>query len=173
VYCRTSIDFTGIIYYTKSDKRVIFIYLLLIEFHLNNDMISKILVAVDGSKNADKAFEYACDLAKKAGASLLILHVSEELGTVGYSINKQLERDYREMLQKYESRAKKVMKTYVDVMETKANDVAEEVLRTADKENIDTIVVGSRGISKAKTFLLGSVSYKVSHYARRPVVIVR
>jgi nucleotide-binding universal stress UspA family protein len=50
-------------------------------------------------------------------------------------------------------------------MEAKANDVAEEVLRTADKENIDTIVVGSRGISKAKTFLLESVSYKVSHYA--------
>ena len=52
-------------------------------------MISKILVAVDGSKSADKAFEYACDLANKAGASLLILHVFEELGTVGYSINKE------------------------------------------------------------------------------------
>jgi nucleotide-binding universal stress UspA family protein len=36
-------------------------------------MISKILVAVDGSKNADKAFEYACHLANKARASLLIL----------------------------------------------------------------------------------------------------
>jgi nucleotide-binding universal stress UspA family protein len=137
-------------------------------------MISKILVAVDGSKNADKAFEYACDLAKKAGASLLILHVSEELGTVGYSINKEIERENRELLQKYQSRAKQVlMQTYVDVMEAKANDVAQEVLRTADKENIDTIIVGSRGISQAKEFLLGSVSYKVSHYARRPVVIVR
>ena len=136
-------------------------------------MISKILVAVDGSKNADKAFEYACDLAKKAGASLLVLHVFEELGTVGYSINKELERDNREMLQKYQSRTKKVLTTSVDVMEAKANDVAEEVLQTADRENIDTIVVGSRGISEAKIFLLGSVSYKVSHYARRPVIIVR
>ena len=137
-------------------------------------MISKILVAVDGSKSANKAFEYACDLAKKAGASLLILHVSEELGTVGYSINKEIERGNREMLQKYRSRAKKMlMKTYVYVMEAKANDVAEEILRTANKKNIDTIVVGSRGISEAKKFLLGSVSYKVSHYARRPVVIVR
>ncbi|MFY9797037.1 MAG: universal stress protein [Candidatus Nitrosopolaris sp.] len=137
-------------------------------------MISKILVAVDGSKSADKAFEYACHLAKKAGASLLILHVFEELGTVGYSIDKEIERDNREMLQKYQSRAKKVlMQTYVDVMEVTANDVAEEVLLTADKKNIDTIVVGSRGISEAKIFLLGSVSYKVSHYAKRPVVIVR
>jgi nucleotide-binding universal stress UspA family protein len=137
-------------------------------------VISKILVAVDGSKSADKAFEYACHLAKKAGASLLILHVFEELGTVGYSIDKEIERDNREMLQKYQSRAKKVlMQTYVDVMEVTANDVAEEVLLTADKKNIDTIVVGSRGISEAKIFLLGSVSYKVSHYAKSPVVIVR
>jgi nucleotide-binding universal stress UspA family protein len=83
-------------------------------------------------------------------------------------------RDNREMLQKYQSRAKKVlMQTYVDVMEVTANHVAEEVLLTADKKNIDTIVVGSRGISEAKKFLLGSVSYKVSHYAKRPVVIVR
>jgi nucleotide-binding universal stress UspA family protein len=149
-------------------------YPLLIEIDLNNEMISKILVAVDGSKNADKAFEYASDLAKKAGASLLILHVFEELGTVGYSIDKEIERDNREMLQKYQLRAKKVlMQTYVDVMEAKANDVAEEILQTADKKNIDTIVVGSRGISEAKKFLLGSVSYKVSHYAKRPVIIVR
>ena len=86
---------------------------------------------------------------------------------------KNLERDNREMLQKYQSRAKKAVNTHVDVIEAKANDVAEEILRTADKENIDTIVVGSRGISEAKIFLLGSVSYKVSHYAKRPVVIVR
>jgi nucleotide-binding universal stress UspA family protein len=64
-------------------------------------MISKILVAIDGSKNADKAFEYASHLAKKTGASLLILHVFEELGTVGYSIYKEIERNNKEMLQKY------------------------------------------------------------------------
>jgi nucleotide-binding universal stress UspA family protein len=61
----------------------------------------------------------------------------------------------------------------VDVVEAKGNDVAEEILRTAGKENIDTIVLGTRGISEAKEFLLGSVSYKVSHYAKCPVIIVR
>jgi nucleotide-binding universal stress UspA family protein len=132
------------------------------------------LVAIDGSKNADKAFEYASHLAKKTGASLLILHVHEELGTVGYSIDKEIERNNKEMLQKYQSRAKTLlMQTYVDVIEAQANDVAEEILQVADQKNIDTIVVGSRGISEAKEFLLGSVSYKVSHYAKRPVIIVR
>ncbi|MGC1929419.1 MAG: universal stress protein [Candidatus Nitrosopolaris sp.] len=137
-------------------------------------MITKILVAVDGSKNADKAFEYAADLAKKAGASLLILHISEELVNIGYSIAKELERNNREILQKYQSRAKKELtQTFVDVMEANGNDVAEGILQIADKKNIDTIVVGSRGISQAKEFLLGSVSYKVSHYAKGPVIIVR
>lgn len=60
----------------------------------------------------------------------------------------------------------------MDVIEAKANDVAEEILQVADQKNIDTIVVGGRGISEAKEFL-GSVSYKVSHYAKRPVIIVR
>jgi nucleotide-binding universal stress UspA family protein len=46
-------------------------------------MITKILVAIDGSKHADKAFEYASDLAKKAEARLLIIHVFEELGNIG------------------------------------------------------------------------------------------
>jgi nucleotide-binding universal stress UspA family protein len=97
---------------------------------------------------------------------LFILHVFEELGNVGYSIAKELEQRDREMLQKYQSRAEMlVTDTYVDVLEAKGNDVAEEILHTADKENIDTIVVGSRGINEAKEFLLGSVSYKVSHYA--------
>lgn len=137
-------------------------------------MISKILVAVDGSKYADKAFEYASDLAEKVGASLLILHIFEELGNVGYSIDTEMERNNREMLEKYQSRAKKVLThTYVDVVETKGNDIAEKILQTANNENIDTIVVGSRGVRETKVFLLGSVSYKVSHYAQRPVIIVR
>lgn len=137
-------------------------------------MISKILIAVDGSDHGDKACEYALDLAKKAGASLLVLHVYEEFGNIGLSIDKEIELNYREMLQKYQSRTKKELtQRYVNVVEARGNDVAEEILRTASKENIDTIVVGSKGISEAKEFLLGSVSYKVSHYAKRPVIIVR
>jgi nucleotide-binding universal stress UspA family protein len=66
-------------------------------------MISKILVAIDGSKHADKAFEYASDLAKKSEARLLIIHVFEELGNIGYSITKELEQHHKEILQKYQA----------------------------------------------------------------------
>ena len=137
-------------------------------------MMSRILVAVDGSEHADKAFEFALYLAEKTGADLSILHVFEELGNIGYSITKEIERDNTEMLQKYQAKAKKTLvHRRVDIIESRADDAATEILRTAGNENIDAIVVGSRGSGKTKELLLGSISYKVSHYASLPVIIVR
>lgn len=137
-------------------------------------MISRILVGIDGSEYADKAFEFAVYLAMKTGAKLLILHVFEELGNIGYSINKEIERDNREMLQRYQARAKKgLVHTNVDVMELRGTDAAEEILKTANKENIDTIVLGSREVGETRESLLGSITYKVSHSADRPIIIVR
>lgn len=73
-------------------------------------MISRILVAVDGSQHADKALEYASNLARKTGARLLIVHVAEEFRNIGYSITKELEQHNRAMLQRYQSKAKKLVK---------------------------------------------------------------
>jgi nucleotide-binding universal stress UspA family protein len=137
-------------------------------------MISKILVALDGSEYGEKAFEYACYLAKRCGSALLIVHVLEEFVTVGHSILKELEEQDQVMLQKYKSRAdQSAMITPIDVIECKGNDVAEEILRIADKENVDTIALGSRGTKAPSDFLIGSVSYKISHYAKCTVIIVR
>jgi nucleotide-binding universal stress UspA family protein len=140
----------------------------------NIQMISKILVAVDGSSHAEKAFEYASYMAEKCGSKLLIAHVLEEFVGVGHSILKELEQRDIELLQKYKSRAKESAASIsIDVIESRGNDVAEEILRIADKQKVDTIVVGDRGIKASKEFLMGSVSYKVTHYAKCPVIIVR
>ena len=48
-------------------------------------MISKILVAVDGSEDSDKAFEYASYLAKRCEALLLIVHICAEISSEGKS----------------------------------------------------------------------------------------
>ena len=114
-------------------------------------------------------------MAKKCGSGLLIVHVHEEFVSVGHSILKELEQRDLEMLQKYKSRAKESSPaiTSIDAIESRGNDVAEEILCIADKQKVDTIVVGSRGIKASKEFLMGSASYKVTHYAKCPVVIVR
>jgi nucleotide-binding universal stress UspA family protein len=88
----------------------------------NKQMISKILVAVDDSEYAEKAFEYASYLAKKCGSGLLIVHVLEEFVSVGHSILKELEQRDLEMLQKYKSRAKESSAiTSIDVTESRGD----------------------------------------------------
>jgi nucleotide-binding universal stress UspA family protein len=137
-------------------------------------MISKILVAVDGSSYAEKAFEYATYLAQKSESALLIVHVLEEFVTVGHSISRELEQRSKEMVEKYKSKAtESAAITSVDVILSKRSDVAEEILRIADDQNVDTIVLASRGIKHSKDFLMGGVSYKVTHYAKCTVVVVR
>ena len=50
---------------------------------------------------------------------------------------------------------------------------AEEIARIANEEGFDLLVVGSRGLSTVKAFLLGSVSEKLSRLAKCPVLIVK
>jgi nucleotide-binding universal stress UspA family protein len=50
---------------------------------------------------------------------------------------------------------------------------ADEIMKTAQEENVDLIVVGSRGLTEVKAFLLGSVSSKVSHRSKCPILIIK
>jgi nucleotide-binding universal stress UspA family protein len=69
------------------------------------------------------------------------------------------------MLKKYQTRATESIISNIKILEAPGDDVAKELLNIADEQQIDTIVVGSRGLKAAKEFLLGSVSYKMTHYA--------
>ncbi|HYA85213.1 MAG TPA: universal stress protein [Candidatus Bathyarchaeia archaeon] len=142
-------------------------------------MISKILVAVDGSEDSDKAFEYASYLAKRCEAPLLIVHVCVEFGKAADkwkehdSFVKDLKEASTSMLKKYQTRAMESTIGNIRILEAPGDDVVKEVINIADEEQIDTIVVGSRGLKAPKEFLLGSVSYKMTHYAKCPVIVVR
>ena len=141
--------------------------------------ISRILVAVDGSENADRAFEYAAYIAKQCEAEqLFMINVIEEFGRSirawekHDSVIKELDQNSKELLEKYRSKAQLQAFTTVKVM-TAAGNAGEEILKTAEKEEVDTIVIGRRGLSTASELLLGSVSHNVIHNAKCPVVIVR
>lgn len=138
-------------------------------------MLSKILVGVDGSKYADKAFEYAVSLAQRFGPSrLFIVNIIEELSTVGQSILKELANERQEMLQRYLAMARSKKLESVDIMEDKGSSAAEKILQIALKEDVDTIVVGSGGNNfPSEEFILGSTSFKVAHHAKCTVIIVR
>jgi nucleotide-binding universal stress UspA family protein len=129
--------------------------------------ISKILVAVDGSENADRAFEYAAYIAKQCEVErLFIVNVIE-----GFDRNiatwekhdlvvKDLEHNSKELLEKYKSKALLQAFTTTEVISA-AGNAGEEILRAAENEKMDTVVMGSRGLSTSSELLLGSRSHNV------------
>ena len=133
--------------------------------------VAKILAAVDGSKHADKALEYAVQLAQNYSADLALVHVEEDkliriggpqgvdcIGTVGECILKDASTKVQGV--KFDS-----------VLEY--GSPAEVVIKLANKADVDIIVVGSRGLSSVRRYLLGSVSDDISMHSRSSVLIVR
>jgi len=133
--------------------------------------VEKIITAVDGSKYAEKALEYAVQLAQKYSSNLALVHVEEDkliriggpqvvdcVGTVGECILKDA--------------ATKVQGISFDKM-LEYGSPAEIIIKVAKKANVDIIVVGSRGLSSVRRYLLGSVSDDISMHARSSVLIVR
>lgn len=136
--------------------------------------ISKILVAVDGSEYSDKAFEYATMMFKNHKSLLLIVHIIEELGNIGYSVSNQIEQESQLILQKYQTKAEsKGLQSSLRIIEDRGFSAAEKILAIAEKEKVDTIVVGTKGQKPTEQFLLGSTSYKIAHYSKCTVVIVK
>jgi nucleotide-binding universal stress UspA family protein len=133
----------------------------------------KILVAIDESEYSRRAFQYACMIALNKELPLQIVNVIEEHATVGRSILRELENSSKQILHKYQARAKLLGVSSVSTVQSKGNP-AEEILKIANSKNIDTVVVGSRGrYTTSKDILLGSTSYKLVHYSKCTVIVVR
>lgn len=144
-------------------------------------MFSRILVALDGSEYSMKALEFAVDIAKKYQSQLILVHVvmrqiyainPPEAGILaGTAIVRELEAEGKSILTKGEQ----TVKAHGLPVEARLRQgvPAEELLRAVIDEKADLMVLGSRGLSQVKAFLLGSVSDKVSHHAKCPTLIVR
>lgn len=144
-------------------------------------MFSKILVAVDGSPFAERALRSAVDLAKKYSARLVVVHVvlrrfyavtPSEAGVLATTVfAKEMEAEGREILRKVEEYLKGERVGY----ECKLLEgvPADEIVKAAEAEKVDLIVVGSRGLTEVRAFLLGSVSDKISHHAKCPILIMK
>jgi nucleotide-binding universal stress UspA family protein len=147
-------------------------------------MISKILVAMDGSESSLKAYQYASFLAKQCNAMLLIVNIFDAFDKISSKIKQEFGDIARQIeaeggtavtvqiLDDYKSHAKHYGIKDVKTVRREGNAAA-EILHIADEEKVDAIVIGSTGIRSVKEFLLGGVSYKVVHHAKCPVTVVR
>jgi len=133
----------------------------------NKNMLSKMLVPVDGSPASKKAAKYAEALASKIGSKVTLLFVQEQSL---FNMRPKLSQEI----------GKKVLSTIADQFgKTKVEQRLElghpgkVITRLADEENYDLVVMGSHGHSSAKRILLGNVSDQVLHYANQAVLIVK
>jgi nucleotide-binding universal stress UspA family protein len=129
--------------------------------------ISKILVAVDGSKHAQKALEYAVQLALKYNASVTLINVAQ---TVYPYLKADAAKGVGELI--VSEAAKQVKELKVD-KRVEIGQPAKTILDVAENGNYDLIALGSRGLNPAERFLLGSVSDKVAGHAQCSVLIVK
>jgi nucleotide-binding universal stress UspA family protein len=145
-------------------------------------MFGSIVVGTDGSETASEAVKQATELAKAVGAKIHLVSAFEPVGNQRLREERQqVPEDMSWMVNQREDvdatlrdAAEKIKDDGVDV-ETYARqgDPADAILDVAEEKNADLIVVGNKGMSGAKRFLLGSVPNKVSHHAPCSVMIIR
>ena len=138
-------------------------------------VFSRILVAIDGSESAKKAFTKSLFLALKCNAKLDLVHVVPcELGgdsATTFELIEQLQAKAGIILEECRKEAIK-NNIQIEIM-LKQGDPAQIIIEIANSQNYDLIIMGSRGMSAFKELLLGSVSLKVMHHASCPVMVVR
>lgn len=132
-----------------------------------------ILVAVDGSPDADAALAHAVTLARDQNARITLLTVSPPVATpvgAGTSPPPDLLEPHAKILRKAtESLPRDIGVT----TRLERGDAAETILRIAKEDHHDLIVMGSHGHSRFHRALLGSVSERVLHTSAAPVLLMR
>jgi nucleotide-binding universal stress UspA family protein len=146
-------------------------------------MFASILVGTDGSDTATTAVRYAIDLTRELGARLQIVSAYEpvsplRLRTERIEVPKDLQwviNPREDVLKLLDAAREDARIAGVERVETFARqgDAADAIIDVAEEQRSDLIVVGNRGMTGAKRFLLGSVPNKVSHHAPCSVLIVR
>ena len=144
-------------------------------------IISKILVAIDGSDSSMDAADYAIFISKKYNAELYALHVIHPADvdllpgpaqTSAYSLVMNTNKESEDYLNKVKLKANEYDIT-IKTETIAAINVAEGILDYAEGKNTDLIVVGTRGKSGIKRALLGSVAANVVTYAHCPVLVIK
>lgn len=133
-----------------------------------------IVLALDGSESAEQATPVAVSLARQSGAKIVIAHVDERIAAKGDMPSLRADED--EVFKRIEAEAEKISAEGVDATVERAvvmlGGPAHAIAEIADEADADMIVVGTRGHSAVSGVLLGSVTLRLLHIAKRPVLAV-
>ncbi|MCY0858830.1 MAG: universal stress protein [Sulfolobaceae archaeon] len=138
-------------------------------------MISKILIAYDGSEPSKKALNLGIELAKQMKAKLLILHVVNTcIESWGIPLNDAIntlktvgDAKVKEALEIAKSQGVEAEGIVIE------GEPSNKIVEVANIQGVDLIVMGNRGLSRFKRIFLGSVSQGVIEQSKIPVVVVK
>jgi nucleotide-binding universal stress UspA family protein len=147
--------------------------------------IRKILYATDLSQNSIYAFYYAVDMAKKHDAEIIILHAIEPMSARAFGTQtEKVQHDQhgvsleviRNRLQKFcekvEEKDSLACVSLVTKILVQIGYPVEEILKAAEDEGCDLIVLGNHGKGFRRQTFLGSVSRSVLDRTRKPVFVI-
>ena len=141
----------------------------------------KVLFCTDFSENSDYAFEFAFGIAKRDEGFLYILHViphipnqemlrgyvsEDTLSNIEKDLEQELEDNYKEHY------TKKIEDAVRFEVVTKSGREDEEILKFAEDEKVDIIVVGTHGRTGIEHVFFGSVAEKVLRHSPFPVFVI-
>ena len=139
-------------------------------------MFKRILLATDGSPDAEQALVYARNLALRDDAEVFVVHAFEPVPT--YLIDPTESRLWARHIASGEEvaheAARQLQESGVRVTtEVLEGPAADAILKVADVRGCDLIVMGSRGHGTLASLLLGSVSHRILAHAPAPVLVVK
>jgi nucleotide-binding universal stress UspA family protein len=135
-----------------------------------------IVVGIDGSAMAQRALIWAAEQAVRADAELVALHVLTYDHELASDSSVSAMTNWRRRLRAdvagpWTERAR-AAGAKVRTVVVEDDSTAGGLLRAADKEHADLIVLGAHGRGRLADRLLGATTYVVTHRARTPVVII-
>jgi len=144
-------------------------------------MFHSIVVGTDGSETAREAVGQAIELARSVGARIELVSAYEPVTDARLREASHVPEDLHWMINPredveatLEEAASEIRAAGVQVeVFARQGDPADAILDVAEERGSDLIVIGNKGMTGAKRFLLGSVPNKISHHAPCSVLIIR
>ena len=140
-------------------------------------MYNKIILATDGSENARRAANEAAGFARELSSHVIFVYIisnppsQSRMVQANFDVHSLLEEDAKSEIKDTIAIFEKENLPYT--LRVAIGDPAVEIIEIAEKENADLIVIGSRGLGTIKGVFLGSVSQRVTHQVKCPVMIVK
>jgi nucleotide-binding universal stress UspA family protein len=137
-----------------------------------------ILVAIDGSKEADWAFKKGIEIAKRNDTTLLLVHVIDTrtfalIEAYDTAIGDRAEKLAKDMLENYLKQAEVAGLTKVQYEIDYGSPKIRIPRDLAKKHNVDLILCGATGLNVVERFFIGSVSEHITRYAACDILVVR